>query len=94
MQLKQNMKSDFDEFLEEQGILAQTEAIAIKRVIAYQIEQEMAKQDISKSKMAKLMHTSRSSVDRLLDPMNKSLTISTLESATQALGKKLNISII
>lgn len=87
------MKSDFDEFLQDEGILAETEAIAIKRVLAYQIEQEMKKQEINKSKMAKLMHTSRTSVDRLLNPMNKSLTISTLEAATQALGKKLNISI-
>ena len=93
MQIKPNMKSDFDEFLQDEGILAETEAIAIKRVLAYQIEQEMKKQEINKSKMAKLMHTSRTSVDRLLDPMNKSLTISTLEAATQALGKKLNISI-
>ncbi|MGB6330040.1 MAG: XRE family transcriptional regulator [Halarcobacter sp.] len=93
MQIKPNMKSDFDEFLQDEGILAETEAIAIKRVIAYQIEQEMKKQEINKSKMAKLMHTSRTSVDRLLNPMNKSLTISTLEAATQALGKKLNISI-
>ena len=93
MRIKPNMKSDFDEFLADEGILAQTEAIAVKRVIAYQIEQEMKKQEVNKSKMAKLMHTSRTSVDRLLDPMNKSLTISTLEAATQALGKKLNISI-
>jgi predicted XRE-type DNA-binding protein len=93
MQIKPNMKSDFDEFLEDEGTLAETDSIAIKRVIAYQIEQEMKKQEINKSKMAKLMHTSRTSVDRLLNPMNKSLTISTLEAATQALGKKLNISI-
>ena len=53
----------------------------------------MKEQKINKSTMAKLMHTSRTSVDRLVDPMNKSLTISTLEAATQALGKKLNISI-
>lgn len=93
MRIKPNMKSDFDEFLQEEGIFAETEAIAIKRVIAYQIQQEMEKQNINKSTMAKLMHTSRTSVDRLLDPTNKSLTISTLEAATQALGKKLNISI-
>lgn len=93
MQIKPNMKSDFDEFLQDEGILAETDAIAIKRVIAYQIEQEMKKQKINKSKMAILMNTSRTSVDRLLNPMNKSLTISTLEAATQALGKKLNISI-
>lgn len=93
MQLKPNMKSDFDEFLKNEGIFTEVEANAIKRVISYQIEQEMKKQKINKSQMAKLMHTSRSSVDRLLNPTNKSLTISTLEAATQALGKRLNISI-
>lgn len=94
MRLEQNMQSDFDEFLKEEGIYAEVEASAIKKVIAYQIEQEMKKQEISKSTMAKLMHTSRSSVDRLLDPLNKSLTISTLEAATTALGKRLDISIV
>ena len=53
----------------------------------------MKEQNINKSTMARLMHKSRTSLDRLLDPMNKSLTVSTLESTTQALGKKLNISI-
>jgi len=94
MILKANMKSDFDEFLEEEGLLADAETTAIKRVIAYQIEQEMKAQKITKTKMAEMMHTSRAVVNRLLNPENNSLTIATLEAATHALGKKVNISIV
>ncbi len=79
--------SDFNEFLKEDGIMA------IKRVIAYQLKQEMKDQNITKTKMAELMNTSRAVVDRLLDPDNDSLTLNTLENATKALGKRLSISI-
>jgi len=94
MKLKENMKSDLDEFLQDEGILAEVEEKAIKRVIAYQIEQEMKAQNITKTKMAELMHTSRAVVNRLLNPENNSLTLNTLETATLALGKKLNVSIV
>jgi predicted XRE-type DNA-binding protein len=94
MEIKANMKSDFDELLQEEGLLADTEATAIKRVIAYQIEQEMKAQNITKTKMAQMMHTSRVVVDRLLNPKNSSLTLATLEAATRALGKRLNIAIV
>ena len=94
MRLVKNMKSDFDDFLKEEGIYQETNDIAIKRVIAYQLEQEMKAQKITKTKMAQLMQTSRAVVNRLLNPDNSSLTLNTLEAATNALGKKLNISII
>jgi len=94
MILKQNMNSDFDEFLVDDGIYEEVNDIAIKRVIAYQLEEEMKAQNITKTKMAELMNTSRAVVNRLLNPDNSSLTLHTLESATQALGKRLNISII
>jgi predicted XRE-type DNA-binding protein len=94
MILKQNMNSDFDEFLVDDGIYEDVNDIAIKRVIAYQLEEEMKAQNITKTKMAELMNTSRAVVNRLLNPDNSSLTLHTLESATQALGKRLNISII
>ncbi|MFZ4778710.1 MAG: helix-turn-helix domain-containing protein [Terrimicrobiaceae bacterium] len=83
--------SNFDDFLQEEGILAEAEATAVKRVIAYQIEKEMAERRISKSALARLMQTSRSSLDRLLDPENASVTLFTLESAALALGKKLKV---
>jgi hypothetical protein len=76
------------------AILAQSEAIAIKRVISYQLEMEMKAQNITKTKMAQLMNTSRASLNRLLDYTNPSVTLATLETATHVLGKKLNISIV
>ena len=94
MILKQNMNSDFDEFLVDDGIYEDVNDIAIKRVIAYQLEEEMKAQNITKTKMAELMNTSRAVVNRLLNPDNSSLTLHTLESATKALGKRLKISII
>lgn len=83
-----------DDFLEEEGVLAETEAIAIKRVLAYQIAQLMEEQMLTKSEMARRMQTSRASVDRLLDPTNESATLITLEKAALALGKRLQVSIV
>ena len=94
MQLTKNMKSDFNEFLKEDGIYEEVNDIAIKKIIAFQLEQEMEAQKITKTKMAELMNTSRAVVNRLLNPDNSSLTLHTLESATNALGKRLNIAIV
>lgn len=85
--------SSFDVFLEEEGILAEAQAIEVKRVIAYQILQEMEERRISKGELAEMMKTSRSSLDRLLDPENPAVTLLTLESATLALGKELKVEI-
>jgi predicted XRE-type DNA-binding protein len=85
--------SDFDEFLAAEGLLAEAEATAVKRIIAYQIRQEMEARNISKSELAEMMKTSRSSLDRLLDPDNRSVTLLTLETAAHALGKKLKVQI-
>ena len=85
--------SNFDDFLQEEGLLAESEATAVKRIIAYQIEQEMAERNISKSALASMMKTSRSSLNRLLDPQNSSVTLLTLEAAALALGKELKIQI-
>jgi antitoxin HicB len=93
MTTNKHVGSDFDEFLEDEGLLAETEATAVKRVIAYQIRQEMEARHISKSMLAEMMRTSRSSLDRLLDPDNGSVTLLTLESAALALGKKLKVQI-
>ena len=83
--------SSFDDFLQEEGLMAEAEATALKRIIAYQIKQEMQLRNISKTALAKRMKTSRSSVDRLLDPDNSSITLLTLESVAVALGKKLKL---
>ena len=86
-----HLGSNFDDFLQEEGLLAEAEAIAIKRVLAFQIQKEMEERQLTKSALAKLMNTSRSSLDRLLDPDNPSVTLVTMESAAIALGKKLKI---
>jgi len=83
--------NSFDDFLQEEGLLAAAKATAVKRVIAYQIEKEMEERHISKSELARMMLTSRSSLDRLLDPENASVTLLTMESAALALGKKLKV---
>ena len=87
----EHLGSSFDDFLEEEGIRAEVEAVAIKRVIAYQIEIEMKQANLSKTAMAAKMHTSRMALDRLLDPANVSVTLQTLDRAALALGKSLKI---
>ncbi|QXD13929.1 helix-turn-helix domain-containing protein [Rhodocaloribacter litoris] len=83
--------SDFDDFLEEEGMLAEVEAAALKRVLAYQLRQLMQQQQLTKTEMAKRMRTSRASLNRLLDPSNPSVTLQTLERAARALGRRLRI---
>ena len=91
---QQAIGSTFDDFLEEENILTEVEALATKRVIAYQIQQSMESKKITKTEMAKRMGTSRSSLNRLLDPLNTSVSLATIESAVVALGKKLSIQIV
>ncbi|MCJ7797613.1 MAG: helix-turn-helix domain-containing protein [Thermoleophilia bacterium] len=88
---KKHVGSDFDDFLREEGLLEAAETIAAKRVIAYQIAQEMERNHISRTELARRMRTSRSTVERLLDPANPSVTLSTLERAATAVGKRLKI---
>ena len=82
---------DFDDFLRDERLLDDAEATAAKRVIAYQIDQEMKRSHLTKSEMAHRMNTSRPALDRLLDPTNRSVTLSTLERAATAIGKKLKV---
>ena len=88
---KQNVGSDFDDFLTEQGMLEAVTAVAVKRVIAWQIEREMSAQKITKTAMAKKMRTSRASLNRLLDENDTSLTLTTLAGAAAALGRRIKL---
>jgi hypothetical protein len=83
--------STFDSFLEAEGIREEVEAVAIKRVLAWQLQQAMREQQKTKRAMAKQLHTSRSQLDRLLDPRNVSVTLATVARAAKALGKRLII---
>ena len=85
--------SDFDRFLEEEGILIEVEIVAAKRVIAYQLSELMKVEGISKTAMAERMRTSRAVLDRLLDPENTGVTLKTIGRAAAVLGRKINISL-
>ena len=86
--------STFDSFLDEQGIRAEVEAVALKRVLAWQLRQAMRRQQRTKQAMAHQLRTSRSQLDRLLDPRNASVTLLTIARAARALGKRLVIRVI
>jgi antitoxin HicB len=81
--------STFDSFLDKEGIREETEAVAIKRVLAWQLEQAMKEQQKTKQAMAKQLRTSRSQLDRLLDPRNVAVTLDTITRAARALGKRV-----
>ena len=89
-----NIGSSFDDFLTDEGLYDEVEAIAAKRVIAFQLKEAMRVQNITKVKMAEKMHTSRSTLNRLFDPENQSVTLLTLERAASAIGKKLKLELV
>lgn len=86
--------SDFNDFLKEEGIFEETEAVAVKRLLAFKLQQTMKKQHLTKTVMARRMHTSRSAVERLFDPENESVTLSTLNRAATAVGKRLKVELV
>jgi len=86
--------SSFDSFLEEEGIREEVEAAAAKRVIAWQLEQAMEEQNKTKGALAREMHTSRTQVERLLDPANTAISVKIISRAADALGKKFSMSLV
>jgi antitoxin HicB len=83
--------SGFDDFLRQEGIFEEVEAGAIKKVVACMIEQAMSESHVTKTEMARRMATSRTQLDRLLDPGNSSVTLATIAKAAKAVGKKMSI---
>ena len=86
--------ASLDEFLKEEGILAETRAVALKDAIAWQVQQTMQKEKITKVEMARRMRTSRAALDRLLAPGNASVTLQTLTRAARAVGRDLRIELV
>ena len=86
--------SSFDDFLEEEGILDEVDAVAIKRVVAWQLAEAMKAGRITKKAMAERMGTSRSQLDRLLDPANGAVHLDTIAKAARAVGKRLSIEMV
>lgn len=91
---EKHLGSTLDDFLAEEGRLAEAEAVAAKRVLAFQIAQLMDEQQVTKAEMARRMSTSRAAVDRLLDLDSESATLATLEKAAAALGRRLHIALV
>ena len=91
---EKHLGSSLDDFWEEEGRLAEAEAVAAKRVLAFQIGKLMEEQQLSKAEMARRMSTSRAAVDRLLDSDSESATLATLEMATAALGRRLYVALV
>jgi hypothetical protein len=94
MSRNKHIGSDFDVFLAEQGELEGATAIAVKRVIAWQIEQAMQASGVNKSALAKRMHTSRTVVDRMLDATDTGLTLETMTRAATALGFRVKVDLV
>ena len=88
-----HMGSSIDDFLKEEGIFEEAQAQAVKEVVAWQLDEAMRKQKISKSKMASLLKTSRTQVDRLLNPKND-ITLSSLQRAAAMVGRRVMIDLV
>jgi len=88
---KQHVGSNFDDFLKQEGLLAECEAGALKRVVSWQLEQEMKRRKISRAKLASRMKTSRAALDGLFAHDQSSVTLQLLEEAALALGRKLKV---
>ena|SRR5580700_4502353 len=83
-----------DTFLEEEGVRDTCQAVAVKEVLAWQIQQAMTAQKLSQARLARLMGTSRSQISRLLDPTDGNVTLATLQRAAEMLGRKVRLELI
>ncbi len=90
---KKHMGSSLDDFLREEGIFEEAQAQAVKEVVAWQLAEAMKKQKISKNKLATLLKTSRTQVDRILDPKNDS-TLGSLQRAAAMVGRRVTIELV
>ena len=90
---RKHMGSSIDDFLKEEGIFEEAQAQAVKEVVAWQLAQAMKKKKISKSRMATLLKTSRTQVDRILDPKND-ITLSSLQRAAAMVGRRVSIELV
>jgi antitoxin HicB len=90
---KKHMGSSLDDFLREEGIFEEAQAQAVKEVVAWQLAEAMKKQKISKNKLATLLKTSRTQVDRILDPKND-ITLGSLQRAAAMVGRRVRIELV
>ena len=93
-QRRGHIGSSFSDYLKEEGTFEESKAVALKRVLAWQLRQAMEKRQMSKNAMARAMNTSRSQLDRILDPENERVQLNTLVSAARVLGRELRIELV
>ena len=91
---KKNIGSTFDNFLREEGIYEEVASAANKRVLARQLEAAMKEKNVTRSEMARQMHTSRAALNRLLDPENASVTLNTLFKAATVVGREIRLELV
>ena len=89
-----NRGSSFEDFLKEEGILEASTTTAVKRVLAWQIAEAMRSQHLTKSAMAARMNTSRSQLERLLDPEKTGVSLETIQRAAAVVGRKLRVELV
>ena len=90
----QHVGSSFESWLDEQGLRGEVTTAAVKAVLAHQLAEEMRKRNITKTRMAQLMQTSRAQLDRVLDPENGSATLDSLQRAARIVGKELRLELV
>jgi antitoxin HicB len=91
---KEYLGTSLEAWLEEEGILQESTLAAAKKVIAWQLSEEMRKKKITKMRMAELMETSRAQLDRVLDPMSSNTTLETLQRAAKIVGRELRVELV
>jgi hypothetical protein len=91
---KGRIGSSFDTFLKEEGLHEEASAVAVKRVLAWELERAMADGGVTKNEMAKRMRTSRSQLDRILDPDNDKIQLDTVFKAARALGREVKLELV
>ena len=91
---KGRIGSSFNDFLKDEGLDQEASAVAIKRVLAWQLEKAMAKEGVTKNEMAKRMRTSRSQLERILDPDNDKIQLDTVFKAARVLGRVLRLELV
>ena len=92
--MSNNIGSSFENFLEAEGIADEVSGNAVKKLLAYQLLEKLEKEKMTKSELAVRLSTSRSAVDRILDPNNESITLATMQKVAEVLGKKLKIELV
>jgi len=91
---KKNIGSTFDSWLREEGLYEEVSANAIKRVVARQVEDAMKEKQLTRTEMARRMHTSRAALDRLLDPDYETITLTTLRKAAAVVGREIRLELV